>query len=220
MGDNYIGEIYELYDVNTGLMLYIGSTSYTIESRLIGHKYAIKNVNNYFYNYLRDNNIKIDIRCLETLWGVRENSRCQLLEREGFYQEKYQNVIMNKKRAGRKFQKIKNKEYKEKYIEKNPDKMKEYMKEYYKRDEVKERLDEYYKRDEVKERRNMLRLERMRDDTKREKRNESARLRYKKNKETQKKYYEQNKDKVKDKAKEYYQKNKENIKKNMKIKIN
>lgn len=113
------GKIYELYDMATNEMLYVGSTVQALLSRLRQHK---RNVAQYttrkIYKHIKDNNIEIGIRLIEEY--PCENKQ-QLHRREGEIQRDHKDKVLNMVVAGRN-----SKEWKEQ----NKGKVAQYRKEY------------------------------------------------------------------------------------------
>jgi len=60
------GKIYELYDMATNKMLYVGSTVQALPTRLREHKrHVAHNITRRIYQHIKDNNIEIGIRLIE-----------------------------------------------------------------------------------------------------------------------------------------------------------
>jgi len=119
MIDYQKGKIYELYDVNTQEMLYIGSTTFTLSDRLNKHRAKCKRTNSPIYNYIKDNNIEYKIRLIEEYPCDNKN---QLTLREGHFQRLNYDSIHNVRIEGRTKQDF--------YID-NRERKLEYMRQYH-----------------------------------------------------------------------------------------
>ena len=118
-----IGRIYKITSINTD-KIYIGSTSKKLTERLRSHEYDYKKFQNGKYNYVKSFEIleKKDYE-IQLLEEIENETKKELLEREGYYILKHRDICVNRCVAGR---------TDKQYYKDNADKIKEVMKQYYK----------------------------------------------------------------------------------------
>jgi hypothetical protein len=87
------GKIYCLYNLITKIVIYIGSTTQSLNRRKYEHKSKSKYKNSKLYIYIRKIGFEnIEIRLIE---NFPCNSRLELFEREGYYQNLHKKTIYN-----------------------------------------------------------------------------------------------------------------------------
>jgi len=187
MPDYDYGKIYKIVSESSGLV-YIGSTTQTLSSRMGGHrrKYKgwLKTGENYCCSYklLEQGDAKIDLICKFSCKNKKE-----LCREEGKYQLKME--CINHVIAGR---------TKKEYYEVNKEKFKKRDKDYYEKNKETVKIKAKQYRD------NNPKKIKIMNKKKYEKNKEKIKKRYKD-------YYEKNKEKIKIKDKEYRENNKEKI---------
>ena len=95
-----VGNIYKIVSQNTN-KIYIGSTTETLQKRLLRHKH------NYtafqkgkYHNMSSFELIKLGYVSIELIEEIESNSKVELLKREGYYIKKYRDICVNRCVAG------------------------------------------------------------------------------------------------------------------------
>ena len=122
------GKIYKIISINTD-KIYIGSTTKSLTERLQGHEYNYKQFQNGKHNYVGSYAIILEGNCeIQLLEEIEYKTKKELLEREGYYIQKYKDICVNKNIAGRTYQQ---------YCKDNAEKFREVVKQYRKDNMVK-----------------------------------------------------------------------------------